>query len=194
MEPLLDRLPSTLSAGQKRIVSTAMAFIGSPPLVILDEPTVGVDVRKRQLVWNIASYFKNTTTIIASHSLEEGEAVASRLFVMEAGKLKFQGTPSELREEYHCGYRLKVIANEDDEEDMDEIVNQLLELTKTVIEDAAIDFERGDSIMLPVCDQIPQLMKTLDEKIGSLKVTGFTISIENLEHVMLRMIANGDEY
>ncbi|KAI5509057.1 ATPase activity, coupled to transmembrane movement of substances [Trichomonas vaginalis G3] len=75
-------------------------------LVILDEPTSGVDAYERQLLWKMASYFVNTTTIIASHSLEEGESVASRVFVMDEGKIIFMGTPSELRARYKCGYRL----------------------------------------------------------------------------------------
>lgn len=189
---LLDRYPPKLSAGQKRCVSTAMAFIGSPRLVILDEPTVGVDVGRRQRVWNIASYFKDTTTIIASHSLEEGEAVASRLFVMELGHILFQGSPSDLREKYRCGYRLKIIGEDDG--DLDETVNKVLDIVKTVVPDAEVDFERGDSIMIPVSDKIPSLMTLLDEKIAGSGASGYAMSIENLEHVMLRMIANGDMY
>ncbi|EAX96800.1 ABC transporter family protein [Trichomonas vaginalis G3] len=190
---ILDRNPNKLSAGQKRCVSTAMAFIGSPSFVILDEPTVGVDVKKRQLVWSIASYFRNTTTIIASHSLEEGEAVVSRLFVMEKGIIKFQGTSSDLRQQYKCGYRLHVICKED-EKDYDKVISDVLEMTKLDIPDAVIDFERGDCIMLPVCNQIPALLKRLDKDIKSTNAEGYTISVENLEHVMLRMIADGDEY
>ena len=192
MTEFLDSSAKILSAGQARTVMTAMAYIGAPPLVILDEPTSGVDVNRRMLLWSMAGYFKNTTTIIASHSLEEGETVSDRLFVMEKGKIIFMGTASELRREYKCGYRIRIIS--ENEEDLDEIVEKVLEYTQKIIPEAVIDFERGDCVMVPVESNIPSFMESLDKDIQQLGGTGYTITVEALEDIMLRMIQEGDEY
>ena len=191
IEDLLNKDPAKLSGGQKRCVSVAMAYIGAPPLVILDEPTSGVDVYRRQLLWKIASYFENTTTLIASHSLEEGESVASRIFVMDGGNLIFMGTPSELRAKYKCGYRLKFLM--DDETQVVDKAEEVLKLVQQTVPSAVLDYEMADSIMVPVCDQVLKLLKIMDESVKELGINGYTITVEALEHIMLRMIADKDQ-
>lgn len=191
IENILKQKPENLSGGQMRCISVAMAYIGSPQLVILDEPTPGVDVSRRQLLWKSASIFTNSTTLITSHSMEEGENVASRIFVLKAGSIIFSGTASDLRAHHNCGYRLKIILKDDTE--AEEVVSKVLDFVKQVIPEAVRDFEVGDCLILPVCDKIPTLLALLDEQIQNFDATGYTIHEEALESVMLRMIAENDE-
>lgn len=110
LKDMMKTRTGDLSGGQKRKVCIAMSLLGNPPLVIMDEPTAGVDVQARQLIWKFIAQLRNTTTIITSHALEEAEAVSSRLFVVAGGTLPFAGTSTEFRKTFKCGYLLRVEA------------------------------------------------------------------------------------
>ncbi|EAX92132.1 ABC transporter family protein [Trichomonas vaginalis G3] len=127
-----DSFATVLSGGQKRKLCIAMAFIGKPAFVILDEPTAGIDVTTRQLIWKAISSM-NITSLVSSHSLEEAESVSSRLFVMRSGELVFDGPSNELRRKYHCGYRLAPMYNF--QGDTQEMNDRILEFCKKEIED-----------------------------------------------------------
>ena len=84
---LLRRQVGSLSGGQKRRVSVALAFAGNPSLVLLDEPTTGLDVDARHTLWQAirAQHERGATVVLTSHYLEEIEALAERVVVMARG-------------------------------------------------------------------------------------------------------------
>jgi len=84
---LLRRQVGSLSGGQKRRVSVALAFAGNPSLVLLDEPTTGLDVDARHTLWQAirAQHDRGATVVLTSHYLEEIEALAERVVVMAHG-------------------------------------------------------------------------------------------------------------
>lgn len=84
---------SKLSGGQRRRVSVAMAFIGSPSLVLLDEPTAGLDVQARREIIETIRYelSRGVTAIITSHYLDDIEALAGTVAVLQAGHLRTSG-------------------------------------------------------------------------------------------------------
>lgn len=87
----------TLSGGMQRRLSIAMALISDPQLVFLDEPTLGLDVRARRELWNAMSKLKGKKTVIlTTHYLEEAEALADRIGVMQDGRLCALGSAAEL--------------------------------------------------------------------------------------------------
>ncbi len=89
----------TLSGGWKRKLSIAMALIGEPKVLFLDEPTLGLDVLARRELWKIINRLKETTTIIlTTHYMEEAEALADRIGIMVSGRLVDLGTLKELEE------------------------------------------------------------------------------------------------
>lgn len=89
LEDLLRRQTGGLSGGQKRRVAVALAFVGSPRLVMLDEPTTGLDVDARRTLWDAirAQHAAGVTVIVTSHYLEEIEALAERVVVMGEGRV-----------------------------------------------------------------------------------------------------------
>ena len=92
-------LAKGLSGGQKRRLSLAMSFIVQPKILILDEPTLGLDVKVRRDLWGLIREFaKTATVIITTHYLEEAEALASRIAVMKNGELVALGTAKEIIE------------------------------------------------------------------------------------------------
>lgn len=88
----------TLSGGLQRRLSIAMAMISNPKILFLDEPTLGLDVRARRDLWKILLGLKGRITIIlTTHYLEEVEALADRVGIMNGGKLHALGTLEELK-------------------------------------------------------------------------------------------------
>lgn len=98
-DQLLEKSPFELSGGQKRRVAIAGVIAMEPSVLILDEPTAGLDpVGVEQILGNIRDYHraKNATIIIVSHSMEEMARTADRLVVVHDGRLPFSGTPREV--------------------------------------------------------------------------------------------------
>lgn len=86
---LLKRQTGSLSGGQKRRVAVALAFVGNPKLVLLDEPTTGLDVDARHALWSAIrrQHDAGTTVVVTSHYLEEIEALANRVIVIGEGRV-----------------------------------------------------------------------------------------------------------
>uniref|UniRef100_A0A8C3GQS9 P-type phospholipid transporter n=1 Tax=Cairina moschata TaxID=8855 RepID=A0A8C3GQS9_CAIMO len=101
-----DQLAGTYSGGNKRKLSTAIALIGCPPLVLLDEPTTGMDPQSRRLLWDsIVSVLRDgRAVVLTSHSMEECEALCTRLAIMVNGTFKCLGTIQQLKYKFGDGY------------------------------------------------------------------------------------------
>ncbi|GAB3616464.1 ABC transporter ATP-binding protein [Okibacterium endophyticum] len=86
---LLNRQTGSLSGGQKRRLSVALAFVGRPRLVLLDEPTTGLDVDARRTLWDAVrrQHEAGATVVLTSHYLEEIEALAERVVVVGSGRV-----------------------------------------------------------------------------------------------------------
>uniref|UniRef100_A0A8C4IH44 P-type phospholipid transporter n=1 Tax=Dicentrarchus labrax TaxID=13489 RepID=A0A8C4IH44_DICLA len=100
------RSAGTYSGGNRRKLSTAIAMIGCPALVLLDEPTTGMDPLSRRFLWNsIMSVIQDRRAVVlTSHSMEECEALCTRLAIMVNGSFKCLGTIQHLKYKYGDGY------------------------------------------------------------------------------------------
>lgn len=105
-----QRPSSTYSGGNRRKLSTAMALIGEPALVFLDEPTSGVDPASRRRVWGAVNQAVagGQSVLLTSHSMEECEALCSRIIIMSRGTLRCVGTSGHLKAKFGQGYSLQV--------------------------------------------------------------------------------------
>jgi len=101
---LLDRRCSLLSTGQRQRVTLARALIHSPPVVLLDEPTRGLDVLGSQVVVDYVRALRDEgkAVIVSTHRLDEAERLCDRFGLMHQGKLRLEGTLDELRTETGC--------------------------------------------------------------------------------------------
>lgn len=95
----------TLSGGQKQRVGIAQAFLNDPELLIVDEPTVGLDPEERIKFRNLFSQTKDKLVILSTHIVEDIEAVCNTLIIMYKGKILYLGSPTELikNSEGHVG-------------------------------------------------------------------------------------------
>ena len=97
LEEFRNKKAKHLSGGWKRKLSIAMAIIGEPKILFLDEPTLGLDVLARRQLWTeIEEIKKHMTIVLTTHYMEEAEALADEIFVMIDGKVAANGTLSEL--------------------------------------------------------------------------------------------------
>ena len=98
LESVLRRKAGKLSGGWQRRVSIAMALIGEPQILFLDEPTLGLDVIARQELWDIIRGLKGRVTVVmTTHYMQEAEALSDRIGIMKNGVLLAVGTVQELK-------------------------------------------------------------------------------------------------
>ena len=103
-----DRLISALSGGTKRRVSIAMAFIGGPKLIFLDEPSTGVDPENRRALWDSINKLKSIERVIimTTHHLEEAEFLSEDLIIMAKGQIVSRGSPESIKNAFGQGYSI----------------------------------------------------------------------------------------
>ncbi|KAM9081600.1 phospholipid-transporting ATPase ABCA1 isoform 1-T3 [Megaptera novaeangliae] len=105
-----EKYAGDYSGGNKRKLSTAMALIGGPPVVFLDEPTTGMDPKARRFLWNCAlSIIKEgRSVVLTSHSMEECEALCTRMAIMVNGRFRCLGSVQHLKNRFGDGYTIVV--------------------------------------------------------------------------------------
>jgi lipooligosaccharide transport system ATP-binding protein len=98
-----DAKPQELSGGMKRRLLIARALVNEPELVVLDEPTTGLDPQARIAVWGLLEELKKSgvTLIVTTHYMEEADRICDRLVIMDNGEIAARGSPAELKE--RCG-------------------------------------------------------------------------------------------
>ncbi|XP_013970044.1 phospholipid-transporting ATPase ABCA3-like isoform X10 [Canis lupus baileyi] len=109
LEPYADKFIYTYSGGNKRRLSNAIALMGKPSVIFLDEPSTGMDPEARRLLWNRVTRARESdkVIIITSHSMEECDALCTRLAIMVKGKIMCLGSPQHLKNKFGNVYTLK---------------------------------------------------------------------------------------
>ncbi|XP_075031827.1 phospholipid-transporting ATPase ABCA7 [Calonectris borealis] len=108
--PHADRPAGKYSGGNKRKLSTAIALLGSPPVVFLDEPTTGMDPRARRFLWDciLSVIREGRSVVLTSHSMEECEALCTRMAIMVNGRFRCLGSVQHLKNRFGDGYTVVV--------------------------------------------------------------------------------------
>jgi ABC-2 type transport system ATP-binding protein len=100
---LLDRKTSALSGGQRRRLDIALGLTHRPKVLFLDEPTTGLDPASRADLWDLVRRLRDdhgTTVFLTTHYLDEADALADRLVIVDQGVVVAEGTPSALKLQY----------------------------------------------------------------------------------------------
>lgn len=112
LEKLADRKFGDLSGGQKQRVLFALAICGDPDMLFLDEPTVGLDVEARRMLWGEIRKMvdRGKTVLLTTHYLQEADALADRVAVINQGEIIAEGTPAEIKSKTN-GKRIRCITS-----------------------------------------------------------------------------------
>ena len=125
--PFKNKIAGTLSGGNKRKLSVAIALICNPPIILLDEPSTGMDPEARRFMWGVIHRVslnqKKSTIIMTTHSMEEAETLCKRIGILVDGQFKCLSTSDEIKEKYGYGYEINFQINKPD-------INKLYEIYK----------------------------------------------------------------
>ncbi|GBG28685.1 ABC transporter ATP-binding protein [Hondaea fermentalgiana] len=113
LRPFAHVISSTYSGGTKRKLSIALALIGKPDVILLDEPSAGVDPAARRRIWEIicSSMSESRSIVLTSHSMEECEALCDRVSIMAGGVMRCIGPSLHLKKRFCSGYEVQIRAN-----------------------------------------------------------------------------------
>jgi ATP-binding cassette subfamily A (ABC1) protein 3 len=91
----------------QRKLSLAIAFVGNPELVFLDEPSSGMDATARREIWDlIRNRRRGKIIVLTTHYMDEADVIGDRIAIMSHGRVKCCGSPNFLKQAYGCGYNL----------------------------------------------------------------------------------------
>ncbi|ORX47135.1 hypothetical protein BCR32DRAFT_298639 [Anaeromyces robustus] len=179
-----------LSGGEKRRLSIAIALVGDPKIVFLDEPTTGLDPDVRRLIWDILNEISQEKTIIlTTHSMEEAEVLCHRIAIMSHGTIRCCNTSLRLKEIYGAGFRLTYNNDPQKYKELKQFITNTLPENHKAIRDLA-----SNSIYEFIPDQgyVSQLFKIIEQNKEQYGIINWGISQSSLEEVFLSIISEGD--
>jgi len=123
-----DCFPHQLSGGMQRKMAICLAVVGQPGLVVLDEPTTGLDPMAREAIWQIVRQSTAGCNLVTTHMLEEAEALSTNIFVMSGGRVVAEGSPQQLKDRYGSGYALNMECQPDAEGEVIQALAKILKM------------------------------------------------------------------
>lgn len=194
---LLDKKNYTagyLSGGQKRKLCVALAFIGQSKVILLDEPTSGMDTYARRQLWEmLKKYKKDRIIILSTHYMDEADFLGDRIGIMGNGKLLTCGSSLFLKNNYGIGYNLTIV-----KEDAEFPSKDITDIVKKHVPNGTLDgdISRELKYVLPTGDspKFEEMFKDLEDNKKKLGISNFGISLSTLEEVFLKVAVNvGDQ-
>jgi len=186
LEDYANQKTGNYSGGLKKRLDLAAGLLHQPDVLVLDEPTVGLDIESRFVVWQFLRQLRTagTTVLITSHYLEEVDALADRVAIINQGQVIAQGTPSELKDKVG-GDRVTSRIREFTSLEESQTAKTLLG-TLPFVEEVIINPQQGNSLNLVVSNQSNSLTKieqVLDH--GGLPIFSISQSRPSLDDVYL---------
>jgi ABC-2 type transport system ATP-binding protein len=186
LQEYADKKTGTYSGGLRKRLDLAAGLLHAPDVLVLDEPTVGLDIDSRFVVWDFLRKLRaaGTTVLITSHYLEEIDALADRVAIIDRGVVIAAGTPSELKDKLG-GDRITLRIREfSPQEEAEEAKNLLQSLP--FVQEVIINSAQGNSLNLVVTQQNDALI-TIQQKLNSagLPMFGIAQSRPSLDDVYL---------
>jgi ABC-type multidrug transport system ATPase subunit len=186
-----NKLIMQLSGGNRRKVSLAVALLGAPPTVYLDEPSTGLDPVASRLMWRLLSKIaeaRSTAIVLTTHNMLECEAVCTRICIMKLGEMVCLGDSQHLRSAHGTGFLLEVsLQDETRAEAAKNFVEREFRGAIVVDEHAAmVNFE----IPRQSISKLSNAFRLMEEQKASLGVVDYSLSQSTLEQVLLRTVEN----
>ena len=175
LEEYADKKTGTYSGGLRKRLDLASGLLHQPDVLVLDEPTVGLDIASRFVVWDFLRKLREagTTVVITSHYLEEIDALANRLAIIDRGMVIDHGTPSELKDKVggdRITLRIREFSPGEEAQKAKEILQAL-----SFVEEVIINTAQGNSLNLVVQSQGNFLSK-IEQSLAEVNLPIFSIS------------------
>ena len=126
LEEFVNKISGRLSGGNKRKLSVAISMICNPPIILLDEPSTGMDPEARRFMWavihKISARRKKSSVIMTTHSMDEAETLCKRMGIMVNGEFVCLGSANEIKDKYGYGYEIEMRIKTMKKEEMDNVL------------------------------------------------------------------------
>uniref|UniRef100_A0A673IB07 ATP-binding cassette sub-family A member 5-like n=1 Tax=Sinocyclocheilus rhinocerous TaxID=307959 RepID=A0A673IB07_9TELE len=190
LEKIMDAQAKNLSGGQKRKLSVGIAILGDPKILLLDEPTAGMDPVSRHQVWSLLqSRRAGRVTVLSTHYMDEADILADRKAVISQGQLKCVGSSLYLKTKCGVGYHLRMSVTEGCE------VENITSLVKQHVPKAQLSRQQEAELTFTLpfesIDTFPGLFVELDCR-PDLGIINYGVSMTTLEDVFLRLEAEAE--
>ncbi|KAG5488176.1 hypothetical protein LSCM4_08155 [Leishmania orientalis] len=207
---------AALSGGNRRKLSVALSLIGGPPVVVLDEPSAGMDPVARRAMWTSIQAIKHRCSIVlCTHHLEEVEALADCVAIMVDGRLRCIGSKVHLKQKYGSGFEMVIrvqpppavkvtssaTANKGTGDQaaeaaaLEAIKAQLIHFVTSSFPSSRLAEVRGKRLvfMLPKNASLPNVFQMLQANCEALCISDYTVSQTSIEQIFLRVSAEAKE-
>lgn len=181
-----DQKTGTYSGGLRKRLDLALGLLHQPDVLVLDEPTVGLDIETRSAVWQFLRQLKaaGTTVLITSHYLEEVDALADRVAIIDRGQVIAAGTPSTLKAEVggdRITLRIREFTSDSDAAAAKAVLSQI-----PAVRDVIVNPAQGNSLNL-VVDQQPDVLLSVQQAMqtAGMPIFGISQSRPSLDDVYL---------
>lgn len=186
-----------LSGGMKRRLCLGMALIGDTKVILLDEPTAGMDtMARRTMLQNIEQAKKGRTVLLTTHYMDEADHLSDRIIIMAKGELVCNGSGDFLKSRFATGFVLAVDFDPVSKANVDhyqQLATNVLNVAVRHCEGARIDGSLNHQInmVLPCGSQrkFPEFFKELEDRRTELKIESFDVRVNNLEQVFIKFVS-----
>ncbi|MBP2044810.1 ABC transporter ATP-binding protein [Methanobacterium aggregans] len=188
LEEKANTTVSNLSGGMKRRLNLAMAVIHEPEVVVLDEPSEGLDPQSRRVLWNYIKSMRDDegkTVILTTHLMDEADSLSDRIAIIDHGKLLRLDTPEKLKKEIGEGDVVEMVLS--DPEKNCELLNELENLDEII---AAFEMDGKINIRaLNAVAKLPRIMEQVEST--EVRIADLSVRQNTLEDVFIELTGTG---
>ncbi|KAG0002499.1 ATP-binding cassette sub- A member 1 [Entomortierella chlamydospora] len=192
-----NTMAGRLSGGMKRRLSTIISTIGDPDVLILDEPTTGMDPIHRRHVWTFLAQFKRGRSILlTTHSMEEADALGDKVAIMVSGHLKAIGNTTRLKNKFGNGYRVE-IALGGSVSSQKELEQEVTDAARSIMPESTLLDQSGGvmvfGIPMQAINRMADLTAALEKFQAQDKIKNWGIAQTSLEEVFLSLVRSAED-
>ncbi|KAJ8964470.1 hypothetical protein NQ317_016593 [Molorchus minor] len=188
LEPKRNAKSQTLSGGMKRKLCVGIALCGNSKIVMLDEPTAGMDPSARRALWDLLQTQKRRTMLLTTHFMDEADLLGDRIAIMAGGELQCCGSSFFLKKKYGAGYSLIMDKSKECN------VSRVTALLRKYIPDIEVHGNVGSELTYLLVENqssvFEPMLRELENHSKELGVQGYGISLTTLEEVFMKVGAD----
>ncbi|MDP2836838.1 MAG: ATP-binding cassette domain-containing protein [Methanobacteriaceae archaeon] len=183
-----NTLVINLSGGMKRRLNLALALIHSPEIVVLDEPSEGLDPQSRRVLWNFINSLRDDegkTVILTTHLMDEADKLSDRIAIIDHGKLLRLDTPENLKKDIGEGDVVEILlSNPEENNDALNILKKMEEIESVIEINNKLDVRALNAV-----SKLPAIMKILEEE--KISIEDLSVRQNTLEDVFIELTGTG---